>query len=84
MMMGFHSYGYEYETSIFTLGAPHEEAFTGRQTKLHQDNCVIDCKWSQTGDATKHLESEFEDDIVSFVTVVIDSRATICFTRSWE
>ena len=31
-VMDFHPYGYE--TSIFTLGAPHEEA-QGRQTKLH-------------------------------------------------
>ena len=30
--MDSHPYGYE--TSIFTLGAPHEEV-RGRQTKLH-------------------------------------------------
>ena len=28
------SHPYSYETSIFTLGAPHEEV-QGRQTKLH-------------------------------------------------
>ena len=28
------SHSYSYETSIFTLGAPHEEV-QGRQTKLH-------------------------------------------------
>ena len=31
-LMDFHPHGYE--TSIFTLGAPHEDA-EGRQTKLH-------------------------------------------------
>ena len=28
------SHSYSFETSIFTLGAPHEEV-QGRQTKLH-------------------------------------------------
>ena len=32
LLMDFHPYSYE--TSIFTLGAPHEEV-QGRQTKLH-------------------------------------------------
>ena len=32
ILMDFHPYGYE--TSIFTLGAPHE-LLQGRQTKLH-------------------------------------------------
>ena len=32
MLMGYHPYNYE--TSIFTLGAPHEEA-QGKQTKLY-------------------------------------------------
>ena len=32
ILMDFHPYGYE--TSIFTLGAPHEEVW-GRQTKLY-------------------------------------------------
>ena len=34
MLMDFHPYGYGCETSIFTLGVPHEEV-QGRRTKLH-------------------------------------------------